>query len=190
MSPAALPLAVAPPASSPEDERVIGFFRVLLLVAPRDADPEDLRARRAELRRNRDPLSPDRLDRRRRERRVEVAVRRGADRWAAERAARAEAARRCEEGRLRREARAEHRAAVEALEERHRALVDWLADDAPRPLRQVVRALAWAHRGREAWERRTRPTYADLLETRAAVVGVLLAADVGFCRFPIVKATS
>lgn len=174
----------APPDLHPFDLAIASLRALVLTGRP---DPEELREQRAALRRVVDPLDPRRLERRRRERRVELSVRRGADRWDVERRARAEASRRCEEGRARRLEWRAREAEVEALEAEVAPLVAWLNDEAPRPLRQVVRALAWAHRGREAWERRTRPTYADLLDVRAAVVAVLSAPEVGFCRFPLAR---
>ncbi|MCW8138230.1 MAG: hypothetical protein KIT58_04925, partial [Planctomycetota bacterium] len=148
-------------------------------------DPEELREQRAALRRVVDPLDPRRLERRRRERRVELAVRRGANRWDVERRARAEAAAVSEANRLRREARNARRVEVEEIEAEVAPLLAWLNRDAPRPLRQVVRALAWARMG--AWRDRSGASGALMVEHRAAVVEVLRAPEVGALRFPPVR---
>ncbi|MBX3466182.1 MAG: hypothetical protein KF878_04700 [Planctomycetes bacterium] len=181
-----LPLAAAPPPASPEDEATT-FLRALLVVLPRHADPEETRARRAELRRNRDPLHPDRLPARRQARRFEVLLRRGVEAEAARARLRAEEEARAEARRAYQERVRALRAEVEALEDEHRDLVSWIYTGAAGSRRRMVKLLAWASLG--LLEQRHDATESLRLEHRRAVVEALVAPTVGAARFPLVKAT-
>lgn len=179
-----LPLAAVEAAPSVYD-LAIGSLRALV-VTGRPDDLDELRRQRHEAQRAADPLDPRHVERRRRARRIEVALRRGECLWATEARLRAEAQARVEAGRARNEERRRRLAEVEAVEAPHREVLVWLAG-APRWIRKQVHTLAWGVLGIEAWKRRRGADSALLLEHRRAVVEVLRAESVGLCRFPLAR---